>query len=738
MGILIKITLLLVNLILAGMLIMDNSYSLGVFFSFLFIYQIYLYMTIKGLGRLSYFARRGKVATVILNFIVLAIIARLINIQIINGEMYASRASSQVETKYTKSGKRGEILDINGKKLALNTNVYEVGIDPRRVYGNEDAVEALREMKKRGFITADVDKILEEVPLLAVKESKYKLIEKRVDELKRSGIEQIISEKKKQNKLKNKEIFYTAIPERKYVKNDLYKTIVGNIGYAHDEKGENKIGVFGIEKQYNDYLKEKKLDVAEYFTKKRDIKLPTNNQTLERSLDGKDIYLTIDDEINTILNNEVEKQFKDTDSEEAYGIVMDPSSGRILGMASYTKLKKSVRNPLIQDQFEPGSTFKPLIVAAAMEEKYINEKTKFDVKEGTINKFGKNIKESSRSTRGVLTLEEILKKSSNVGMVLIAEDFTDEKFEEWLKKFGLYEKTGVDFPNELKPYAPSYKRWDRLKKFTMSFGQGIVMTPVQLASAFSAVINGGTLYRPYLVDRIEDGNGIVIRRNLPKVLGNIISPAVSKKVKGMMENTVEEGTGKNARVNGYKVGGKTGTGQLAAPWGGYYKNEYLASFIGFFPVENPQYVIYTMFLKPQGTTTSERYGGSVGAPVFREVVSGITKAKDISTITVKKIDDEDDSIDEKKNIAKTVETKKNSGSKKESEMKPENAISEGIVPDLKGKNSKEILTLFQGKKINIEMIGTGVAVKQSPEPGTDLELIKIIKIWLEVKEERKK
>ncbi|MGL5100894.1 MAG: penicillin-binding transpeptidase domain-containing protein, partial [Fusobacteriaceae bacterium] len=371
------------------------------------------------------------------------------------------------------------------KKLAYNANSYELGLEPERFVGDEKAVEVLNRLKEEGYITIDAAKLNREIPVLAQKNVKYKLVEKKIEELKKNKMEKII----KEAKLKKGVLFFTEIPERRYYKNNIYKNIVGNIGYAKDETGENKIGVLGIEKQYNSYLKEKNIFTKQFFTKSREIKLPTNKENFEISPNGKNVYLTIDYEINDVLNSEMEKQFKATGSEEAHGIVMDPRNGRIIALSSFSKVKKSTRNSLIQDQFEPGSTFKPIVVAAAMEAGYIGGNSNFDVGDGTIRKYGKTIKESSRSTKGVISTEEVLKKSSNVGMVLIGDYFSDEKFEEWLKKFGLYERTGVDFPNELKPYSPSYKRWDKLKKSTMSFGQGIVMTPLQLVTAFSAVVN---------------------------------------------------------------------------------------------------------------------------------------------------------------------------------------------------------------------------------------------------------
>lgn len=714
----IKILLLLFNLLIAIFLFFTKNYSLGIFFIFLFVYQIYVYITIKNFDNATYFTKRVKIGTMVLNFVVMAIVARLVNVQIINGNYYEKIARDQVSSSITRAGKRGDIYDINMKKLAFNDYVYNVILDPTRVSGNEAVFEVLGKLNAKKILNLNLSKLNTELEELSNAGNRYKVIERKISETDKKIVEEIL----KESKLKNNEIFFEKIIERKYYKNKNYGNLVGNIGYPPNQAGYQKIGVFGVEKYYENYLKEKIIKIKAYFTKKRDIKLPTSQDILEKPLDGKNVILTIDDEIGYILNTEVEKQFINTEAAEAYALIMNPNNGKIIATSYFSKMKKDLRNPIFQDQFEPGSTFKPLIISAAIEENYISHDSKFNVGNGTILKFGHTIKESSRSTQGIISTEEILKKSSNVGMVLVGDKFSDEKFEEYLRKFGFYDKTGVDFPNELRPYASSYKKWDKLKKSTMSFGQGIVVTPIQLATAFSAVVNGGILYRPYMVDRIEDQDGTVIRRNLPKEVRRIISKKTSDELKVMLENTVESGGGKKAMVNGYKVGGKTGTAQLSAPGGGYLKNEYLSSFIGFFPVEKPEYVVLIMMLKPQGKTVSDRYGGSVSAPVFGEVVSKITQNKNMMSQDIMQINN--------------VEQKSNSNIKITKNNEEQNLENE-VMPNLKGMNAREVLALFKDRKFKIEMNGKGVVKDQKPLPGESLDEVDYIKIDLVIGEVKK-
>ncbi|MGL5122844.1 MAG: penicillin-binding transpeptidase domain-containing protein [Fusobacteriaceae bacterium] len=716
MLLLIKLILILLNGAISIYFFTEKSYSLGVFFTLTILYQIYVYASIKNLGKISYFNKRVKISSIILNFFLLVILSRAVNIQIFNGDYYEKLAHDQVSSDLIKKGKRGTIYDSTGKKLAFNSYVYNIIVDPVRICNEENAMEILKIMEKRKIISGKIKLLEKEINKLASRGNRYKVIEKKIDENKKNEIEILINEKK----IKNNSIFFEKIIERKYYRKKIYENLVGNIGYSPNKMGIQKYGIYGIEKTYEGYLREKILKTKDEFTKKREMRLPTSNDKFEKTLNGKNIYLTIDDEVNYILNSEVEKQFKKTKAESAYGIIMNPQNGKILGTAYFSKDKRPLRNPIFQDQFEPGSTFKPIIVASALEKKIIRKNDKFDVGNGTIRKYNHTIKESTRSTKGILTIEEIIKKSSNVGMVLISDKFSDEEFEDTLKEFGLYEKTGVDFSSELKPYAQEHKKWDKLKKNTMSFGQGIVLTPIQLITAFSAVINGGTLYRPHIVDRVEDQDGIVIRRNLAKEIRKVMAPEISDTLKEILENNVLEGSGKRAMVNGYRVGGKTGTAQIIDPKGGYIKNQYLASFIGFLPVEKPEYTVLLMFLKPQGETIYTRFGSSVGAPVFSEIVSRITRNKNMLSRNINKLS--------------SSEVKKEN---KVSKIFPQAEIGEEIMPNLIGLNTREVLSIFSKTRYKIEFQGKGLVIEQYPKEGTELLDIETLIVKLGLEEEKK-
>lgn len=697
-----KIITLLSTLVGIGVSVYYKLYLLTVFLILLLFYFLHIFMKKKEYQRASNFNKRAILASNIILFAIMLIVLRLTQVQLFKYEEYDKKAIDQIKKNDKSYGNRGEIFDSNGKSLAFNKNIYMLGVNPSAIYDDEQTIIGIEKILDESYIRKNKDKLLKEIKEGYENNRKYKVVARNLSEKQKERIQEIV----KKYKITQNVIQFDRSIERTYYKPEVYKNLVGFIGYTATSSAQ-KVGVFGIERQYERYLKEKVLERQNLYTKNRGLKLPFSKESVKISLNGKNIYTTIDSDVQFILNDELRKKFISSSSEEAYGIVMDPNTGKILGTSYHTTSKnKALRNPIFQNQFEPGSIFKPIIVASALDARLINRYTKFDIGEGKIKKYNHTIKEASRSTKGILTTEEVLKKSSNVGMVMISDRFTNQEFEEYLKKFGFYDKTGIDFPGEIKPYTTPYKRWDGLKKNTMSFGQGIAVTPVQMITAFSSLVNGGILYRPYLVEKITDENGSVVRRNLTTPVRRVISEGLSRDMRDMLEKVVSEGTAKRGEVHGYKVGGKTGTAQLSTK-GGYLKENYLSSFIGFFPVDKPRYVVLVMFLKPKGETVYEKYGGATAAPVFGEIVKRITKTKNILS----------------ENVSSLSQVKKFQGEEKKE-------LTDILMPDLKGLNPKDVIHIFKNTDIEVKIKGTGMVKEQYPKPGTSLQDIKEIRIVL--------
>ena len=710
------ILLLLFTLITTIYLVYNKSFFLLVTFWLLLIYVIFSLAVMKNWRKKELFGQRSSIMLIIILFFLIIYGLRLFTIQFILKFKYIDLMNKQLISVNKEVGQRGAIYDSNGKKLAFNKRLYTISINPSLLNDekiHDDILKDITVIKDSGIISLS-ENIEEELLEMAKENVKYKRIAKNIDDEQKKEIVDLIANIEREKvkgraKYRSVLVFERSI-DRKYYKSEEYEKLVGMVKETEDTNDE-KLGISGLEKQYQNYLVERKRDITKLYGLNKKNTLALSKETLFSDLNGKNIHLTIDTDLNFILNDEMKTQFKNVNAYEAYGLIMDPNSGKILAVAAFSKDKELLRNNIFQSQYEPGSIFKPLIVAAAMNEGFITPNTQFNIGDGRIVKSKKTIRESSRSTRGVITTREVVMKSSNVGMVLISDYFTDSLFEEYLKNFGLYDKTGVDFPNELKPYTLPYEEWDGLKKNNMAFGQGIAITPIQMITAFSAVVNGGTLYKPYLVEKITDGEGIVIRRNTPTVVRKVLSEKVSESMRSILVDTVDKGTGKRARIEGYLVGGKTGTAQLSGGKSGYIRNEYLSSFIGFFPADKPKYIIMAMFMRPQVEIQSNRFGGVVAAPVVGNVIRRIIKEEEGFAKDIEKI-----------NVNKEAE---------EAQKSSLEAVNyEDVMPDLEGMSPQEVLTIFKETDIDIEVVGTGLVVEQKPAAGDSLKDVKKVKIIL--------
>ncbi|WP_314293403.1 penicillin-binding protein [Fusobacterium periodonticum] len=710
------ILLLLFTLITTIYLIYNKSFFLLMTFWLLLIYIIFSLAVMKNWRKKELFGQRSSVILIIILFFLIIYGLRLFTIQFILKSKYVGQMNKQLISVSKEVGQRGAIYDSNGKKLAFNKRLYTISINPSLLNDekiHDDILKDIMAIKDSGIITLS-ENIEEELLEMAKENIKYKRIARNIDDEQKKEIVDLIASIEREKvkgraKYKSVLVFERSI-DRKYYKSEEYDKLVGMVKETEDTNDE-KVGISGLEKQYQNYLVERKRDITKLYGLNKKNTLALSKETLFSDLNGKNIHLTIDADLNFILNDEMKAQFKNVNAYEAYGLIMDPNNGKILAVAAFSKDKDLLRNNIFQSQYEPGSIFKPLIVAAAMNEGFITANTQFNVGDGRIVRSKKTIRESSRSTRGVITTREVIMKSSNVGMVLISDYFTNALFEQYLKDFGLYDKTGVDFPNELKPYTLPSEEWDGLKKNNMAFGQGIAITPIQMITAFSAVVNGGTLYKPYLVEKITDGEGIVIRRNTPTIVRKVISDKVSESMRSILADTVDKGTGKRARIEGYAVGGKTGTAQLSGGKSGYIRNEYLSSFIGFFPADKPKYVIMAMFMRPQSDIQSNRFGGVVAAPVVGNVIRRIIKEEEGFAKDIEKINVNNETVGVEKSSLEAVNY-------------------EDVMPDLEGMTPQEVLTVFKETDIDIEVVGTGLVVEQKPAAGDSLKNIKKVKIIL--------
>ena len=321
--------------------------------------------------------------------------------------------------------------------------------------------------------------------------------------------------------------------------------------------------------------------------------------------------------IQKIVDDQVKSAKETLHPKGIFVVVAEPKTGKILGMHGWEmnipKRYQSDNGWPARILFEPGSTFKPFVIATALDKGAINSKTKIYCENGQFNYGGKSIKDHYPS--GELTYDEILTKSSNIGAAKISLKLKDDDFYKGVCKFGFGEKTGISAQGEVKGIVYPPSKWDNLTKTRMAFGQSVAVTPIQLTMAYCAMANGGKLMRPVIGDE------------KPKVVRRACSTTTANRIKNSLEKTVSpEGTAPLAHVNGVSVGGKTGTAQAISSKGEYLNDQYWTMFAGYFPVNHPKYVV-TVVVDEADISPEKNYGGLVAAPIFSKIAGDISKLK---------------------------------------------------------------------------------------------------------------
>jgi cell division protein FtsI/penicillin-binding protein 2 len=518
-----------------------------------------------------------------------AALARSVWLQVIKGPEYAAMALRQHRETVVVPAGRGTIVDRNGEPLALGKVATTVYANPRQV---DDAQN----------LTLSAGKILgaepaELYPLLTDRSRGFVYLERKADPRKAEKLEQL---------------GYAGLgfyPEelRFYPQGPVAAQI---IGYA----GLDNVGLEGLERSLEDTLSGtpgSQTVVKDPFGRALDV-VETKPET-----PGKDVRLTIDRQIQANAEEILADTVRRWSARSATAVVMDPQTGEILALATAPRFNANRfpttradrrRNRAVTDTYEPGSTFKLVTVAAALQEGMVSPRSSFRLPP-TLKVADRTIRESH--TRGTqrMSVREIVEYSSNIGTVTIAQRLGEGRLASWIDRFGFGKPTGIDFPGESAGFALPLEEWSGSTIGTVPIGHGIAVTPVQMARSYSVIANGGRLVRPHLIDRIEGREvaGGKARR--------VVSREVAAQMLSMLRGVVVEGTGTQAAIPGYTVAGKTGTAAKIDPDGTYSTSRYVASFVGLVPASKPELVIMVMVDEPRGGF----YGGTVAAPAFREI-----------------------------------------------------------------------------------------------------------------------
>ena len=565
-----------------------------------------------------------------------AIMLRIAHIQFIEGDGLSEQASVNQSKSVDISPRRGAILDRNGDELAVNTVVETISIIPdtlrTSIAGKRNLDEDIVADDLAYLLSADAGDIREKIS----KDSKYEVIKKKADPEAAESVREYIG----MNSLKGIEL--TVDSKRFYKNNNLAAHVIGFTT-------EDNQGLTGIEASMEKYIKGTPGMIKGELDARRS-EVPLNAENRVAVQDGLNVVLTIDTAIQLFATSALEKAIADNEvSKGGVIIVMDPRNGDILALVSkpdfdlnnpyapppgYIEetwngrsqtgtdiLNGTVwRNKAIMDTYEPGSTFKPFTVAAGLEEGVITPESQFKC-EPITGYYSYPIGCWIRGSHGTLDLRHALINSCNPSLMRISQRVTRNRFYEYLKDFGFYERTGIPLPGESEGIFQQNPR--DIDMLVASFGQRFTITPIELITAYSAIANGGSLLKPRLVKELRDEDGNVITRYEPEVIRKVISKDTCDLLKSMLEDVVNEGTGKNAYVSGYRVAGKTGTSQTTD------EDRYIASFSAFAPADNPVACVFIMLDDPRGDS---HMGGAIAAPVAQKLMEEVLTYLEVERI----------------------------------------------------------------------------------------------------------
>ncbi len=611
---------------------------------------------------------RIRLVVLFITLLLIAVILKVFYIQVFQYQKLNSLANDLWQRNLPITADRGLILDRNGKVLASNITTTSLYLVPNQIKDKETVAKTLSEILKVSY------------------EEMYKHVSKKtsIERVHPEGRQLSFEIADKINSYNYDGVYLLKEAKRYYPYNELLSHVLGYVGI--DSQGLSGLelkydkeltGTSGSIKYYSD-AKGNRLKKAEEYTE------PTS---------GNNIYLTIDLDLQQAIERELDNAVNKYNPEHALAIAMNPKTGEILAMSSrpsynpndyqtYTQEVLS-RNLPIWMTYEPGSTMKITTLAAAINEGVVNLFTDTFYDSGSVNVDGATIHCWKAGGHGAQTFLNVVENSCNPGFVNLGFRLGKEKLFEYIHNLGFGEKTGIDLTGEATGILFNLDKVGNVELATTAFGQGVSVTPIQQVRSVSAIVNGGTLYQPYIVKKIENASTKkTISEVNPTVIRRVISEETSSLVRFALENVVAHGSGRNAYIENYRIGGKTGTAQKVSN-GRYMVGNYILSFIGFLPADDPEIVLYVAIDNPKGVT---QYGGVVAAPIAKAIFQSYIAKNNVSK--------------SKETIPKTynwMDTKYS------------------ILPSVIGKTIKEANSILKNYKIEYSGDGDKI-IYQSPEP----------------------
>ena len=611
---------------------------------------------------------RIRIIVLFISILLITIIGKVFYIQVFQYQKLNKLASSLWSRNLPITADRGLILDRNGKVLASNITTTSLYLVPNQIKNKEEVAQSLAQILDVSY------------------EEMYKHVSKKtsIERVHPEGRQLSFEIADELNKLNYDGVYLLKESKRYYPYGNLLSHVLGYVGIDNQ-------GLSGLELEYDDVLTGS-VGAIKYYSDALGNKLEMAEEYVE-PINGNNVTLTIDLDLQIAVERELDNAQAKYNPEHILAVAMDPNTGEVLAMSSrpnydpneYQTYTQEVlaRNLPIWMMYEPGSTMKITTLAAAINEGVVNlfEDTYYD--SGSVNVDGATIHCWKAGGHGAQTFLNVVENSCNPGFVELGFRLGKEKLFEYIKNLGFGEKTGIDLNGEAKGILFDLDKVGNVELATTAFGQGVSVTPIQQITSVSAIVNGGTLYKPYIVKSTENSKGDILTSVSPTEVRTVITKETSEMVRYALESVVANGSGRNAYIENYRIGGKTGTAQKVNN-GTYMVGNYILSFIGFMPADKPEIVVYVAIDNPKGVV---QYGGTVAAPIAKGIFESYIEINDLQPVK--------DGIPKEYNWLDTKYS---------------------LLPNVIGKSVKEANTILKGYKL--EYSGTGSKViYQSPEEG---------------------
>jgi cell division protein FtsI (penicillin-binding protein 3) len=651
--------------------------------------------------------RRARVVVVaaLLSLCFALLFARAIDLAVLRGPEFERQAAGQHRKEVALVPHRGEIVDRHGDLLALSLDVPSVYVRPRQL-GAERA--RLGEVARALHLAAPRVQRIATQPFVWLKRQ---ALPRELDAVLQLGVPGV---------------GHFDEPRRVYPHGQLAAHVLGFVG-------TDAQGLAGLERRFDKEIRGQSLRIAV----DRDARGREFLRTgmADAPTQGARVELTLDSEIQALTERELAAGVTGAKAGAGAAVVLDPMTGEVLSLANYPTFnpndrtdwanprhKDRTRNRVLTDPYEPGSTFKAVLAAGALEAGLVKPTERFFCENGAW-RVGKWTVHDSHP-HGWLSFAEVIQFSSNIGAAKVGDRFGRERYGSWLHSFGFGQRTGVELPDESPGIMRDEKSWARIDVLTQSFGQGISVTPMQMAVAYAAIANGGRLMRPFIVRRITGPSGDVTLEHEPTAVRRVMSPRTAQVTTELLRRVVEEkgGTGSRARLDDFTVAGKTGTAQKVDPRTRAYSSKRIGSFVGFVPADHPRAVILVLIDEPRTSS----YGGVVAAPVFRNIASGVMQALHVTPERAPGPGPNETRVQQAKAKGKAPAAKEKLA-RAEPPKPPvaavppaDDAAAVPGTPSYLGLSLREALTRAHAAGWTVAVRGTGWVAEQYPTPGAPL------------------